>query len=102
MDHFETELQHRARETFEHRPTELMFSVNGFVLSSLKVSSERSEQSQSISIDEKVSFAEVFSEQGVRLLFLDVEPPPDGPIVQASQVKLSDGRMLDLRLSFAA
>jgi hypothetical protein len=101
MENFEKISRHRAREVLEHRPTELLFSVNGFVLSSLKVSSERSEQSQSISIDEKVSFVEVFSSQGVRMLFLDVEAPPAGAVVQSARVKLSDGRKLDLSLSFS-
>lgn len=101
MENFETTSQRRMREVFEHRPSELLFSVNGFVLSSLKVTAERSEQTQSINIDEKVSFVEVFSEQGVRLLFLDVEPLPDGPVVQTIELELSDNRKLQLRLSFS-
>ncbi|HLA13041.1 MAG TPA: hypothetical protein VJ023_20835 [Pyrinomonadaceae bacterium] len=101
MENIAKTVQRRARETFEHRPTELLFSINGFVLSSLKIGSERSEQSQSVQLDEKISFVEVFSEQGVRLLFLDVEPPPDRPLVQEAHVSLSDGRQLDLSLNFS-
>jgi hypothetical protein len=101
MENFETTSRRRMREVYEHRPSELLFSVNGFVLSSLKVTAERSEQTQTINIDEKVSFIEVFSEQGVRLLFLDVEPLPDGPVVQTTELNLSDNRKLQLRLSFS-
>jgi hypothetical protein len=101
MENFETTSQHRMREVFEHRPSELLFSVNGFVLSSLKVTADRSEQTQTINIDEKVSFVEVFSEQGLRLLFLDVEPLPDGPVLQTTELNLSDNRKLQLRLSFS-
>jgi len=101
MKTFEEAGRRRIREVFEHRPSELLFSVNGFVLSSLKVTSERSEQTQTINIDEKVSFVEVFSDQGVRLLFLDVEPLPDGQVVQTAQLNLSDDRKLELNLSFS-
>ena len=101
MDNMTQPQRRRARETFEHRPTELHFSVNGYVLSSLSVNAERNEQRQSINLDEKVSFVEVFSEQGVRLLWLDVETPPDGAITQRQQIKLSNERELDLSLDFS-
>lgn len=101
MNEKETRAQRRRRDVFEHRPTELHFTVNGFVLSSLHINAARSEQSQRIRLDEKISFVEVFSEQGTRLLFLDVDVPPDGAIEQTAQTSLSDDRRLDLRLSFA-
>ncbi len=93
-------LQRRARETFEHRPEELHFSVNGFVLSSLPVGYERSEQTLNLNLDEKLSFVEVFSEQGIRLLLLNLEPPPEGLAAQTAEVELSDGRSLKLTVSF--
>ena len=89
-----------TRVTFEHRPEELQFSANGFVVGSLNIDSERSEQTISINLDEKISFVEVFSEQGMRLLLMNVEPPPDGPATQTLKVLLSDNRSLQLSLNF--
>ncbi|HEX8688489.1 MAG TPA: RNA polymerase sigma factor, partial [Pyrinomonadaceae bacterium] len=61
----------RAREVFEHRPRELCVSVNGRVLAAQKVGSVLSEQKLNVGAGEEVSFVEVFSEQDVRLLYLD-------------------------------
>ncbi|HEY6246681.1 MAG TPA: sigma-70 family RNA polymerase sigma factor [Pyrinomonadaceae bacterium] len=90
-----------AKVTFEHRPEELRFSANGFVVGSLKVDSERSEQTISINLDEKISFVEAFSEQGVRLLLMNIEPPPLGAATQSLKVLLSDNRSLHLSLAFS-
>jgi len=91
----------RSREAFEHRPEQLLFAANGFLLSSIKVDHERTEQTLNINLDEQINFVEVFSEQGVRLLLMSVEPPPEGVGEQASEVALSDGRKLALALSFS-
>src|SRR5262249_49814264 len=88
--------RHEARVTFEHRPEELQFSANGFVVGSLRIDSERSEQTISINLDEKISFVEVFSEQGMRLLLMNVDPPPDGAATQGIKANYSDGRSLQL------
>lgn len=90
----------RAREVYEHRPQELYFLVNGFILGSQKVNSELSEQAISISIAEGVGFVEVCSEQDVRLFFLNIEPPPLGAVKQPVRLELSDGRSLELTLKF--
>jgi len=91
----------RFTEVFEHEPKELRISVNGFILFSQKVSSETNEQTLSINIDEQIGFIEVFSEQGQRLLFFDVEQPTEGAVEQRAGVELSDARALDLTLSFS-
>lgn len=91
----------RARQVSEHSPKELHLSVNGFVLGSQSISSEISEQAISINIAEKLGFVEVFSDQGVRLLFTPVEPPPDGPITQRAEIELSEGRSLGVELAFS-
>lgn len=101
MDQLEIMMRRRRRGTFEHRPTELHFAVNGYVLSSLSVNADRNEQSQRISLDEKISFVEVFSEQGERLLLLDVAQPPEGAIMQQTRAILSDERRLELSLDFS-
>src|SRR5262249_28190084 len=90
------------KEIFEHRPKELHFLVNGFVLGSQAVNSELSEQTLDINLTERIGFVEVLSEQEAPLLFLNVEPPPDGPVKQPARVALSDGRTLDLTLSFSS
>jgi RNA polymerase sigma factor (sigma-70 family) len=100
--HYAKNCRRRVRDTFEHIPKELCISVNGFVLGSQSLSGEQSEQTLNVSMADKLGFVEVFSEQGIRLLFLSAEPPPDGPAEQAASVELSEGRRLDLTLSFSA
>jgi RNA polymerase sigma factor (sigma-70 family) len=94
------ECRHLAQVTYEHRPETLEFFVNGFPLSSCRIEYERSQQTVTINIEEKISFVEVFSEQGIRLCLLDIEVPPDGPATLATRVHLSDGRYLQLTLNF--
>ncbi len=91
----------RVKETFEHRPKELRIAVNGFVQVSQKVSSDRMEQTLSLDLEEKPDFVEVFSEQWIRLLMLNVEPPPDGAFEQRRCIDLSEGRSLVATLNFS-
>src|SRR5262249_29348974 len=83
-------LNRRARETFEHSPKQLSISVNGFILGSQKIGSQVSEQTVNFSAAEKIGFVEVLSEQGIRLALLNVVPPPDGAVLQATSVALSE------------
>jgi RNA polymerase sigma factor (sigma-70 family) len=94
-------LHRRQRETLEHFPSELYLSVNGFILGSQKVGSEVNEQTLSVNISEKIGFVEIFSQQGVRLLFLNLDPPPDGDAEQGARVELSEGRWMEVNLSFS-
>jgi hypothetical protein len=90
-----------AREAFEHHPSELCVSVNGYIQGSHKISSELSEFDLSANLAEEVGFVEVFSEQGIRLLLLNAEkPPPAGADTQTSRAKLSDGRSVELTLRY--
>ncbi len=92
-----------ARETFEHKPQELCISVNGYLQGSQKIASEVSEQSLTVDLAEEINFVEVFSEQGIRLLLMNVpEVPPEGPGEQALHVPLSDSRTLELALRFSS
>jgi DNA-directed RNA polymerase specialized sigma24 family protein len=91
----------RAREVFEHRPRELCVSVNGRPVGAQKVGSIVNEQKLNVGGSEAVSFVEVFSEQDVRLLYLDPSIWPaesDGGCVVS--VGLSDRRTLEARLSY--
>jgi hypothetical protein len=86
---------------FEHRPRELSVSVNGRVLAAQKVGSVVNEQKLNVGDGEAVSFVEVFSEQDVRLLYLDPASwpaEPDGGFTVS--VPLSDRRVLEARLTY--
>ncbi|HEX8556741.1 MAG TPA: RNA polymerase sigma factor [Pyrinomonadaceae bacterium] len=90
----------RAREVFEHRPRELCVSVNGRVLGAQRVGSVVNEQKLNVSGGEGVSFVEVFSEQGVRLLYLDAALwPADADGGRTARVSFSDRRTLEARLT---
>src|ERR1051325_1773770 len=91
----------RAKQIFEHEPQELCVSVNGYLQGSQKISSERSELSLVVDNSEAIGFVEVFSEQGVRLLLLNVDPLPAGSVRQSERVELSEGRTIDASLSFS-
>ena len=91
-----------VEETFEHYPKELRISANGIKLGAQRVNSALIEQNLKINIGEQINFVEVHSEQGVRLLLLNIEQPPDGDIEQHSQVDLCDGRSLELSFSFSS
>jgi RNA polymerase sigma factor (sigma-70 family) len=91
----------RAREVFEHRPRELCVSVNGRPVGAQKIGSIVNEQKLNVGAGEEVSFVEVFSEQDVRLLYLDPSIWPadsDGGCVVS--VGLGDRRTLEARLSY--
>jgi DNA-directed RNA polymerase specialized sigma24 family protein len=91
----------RAREVFEHRPRELCVSVNGRTLAAQKVGSVISEQKLNVAAGEEVSFVEVFSEQDVRLLYLDTASwPSEADGARVVSVGLSDRRTLEARLTY--
>src|SRR5260370_6908262 len=92
--------QRRLKEVIEHRPQELRILVNGFLLGAQHVNSEFNKENLSVNIDEHVGFVEVFSEQWIRLLFFDVEQPINGSVEQQANAEFTDGRSLDLNLSF--
>ncbi|HLA12249.1 MAG TPA: sigma-70 family RNA polymerase sigma factor [Pyrinomonadaceae bacterium] len=96
----EKRYKRRLKETIEHRPQELRIAVNGFVLGAQQVSSEISKQVLTVNVDEPIGFIEVFSEQGLRLLFFDVDQPIDGSIEQVARAEFDCGRSLDLSLNF--
>ncbi len=86
---------------FHHKPQELCISVNGQLQGFQKVVSGNSEMTLIIDAAETLGFVEVFSDQGLRLLMLNVEPPPAGEGRQFARVELSAGRTIDAHLNFA-
>ena len=85
----------RLRRVFEHRPQELNVTVNGFIIGLLKISRGTNELILNHDGDEPVEFIEVFSEQGIRLLFFKPGPSTDEEC-QRADVELSDGRRLQV------
>ncbi len=84
----------RLREIHEHKPQELRISVNGFLVSSLTVSSDLNEVNLNLTPDAPIEFVEVCSEQGVPLLFFTIDPV--GPeSEQWAWIELSEGRFLE-------
>ncbi len=85
-------LGRHLREISEHKPQELRIAVNGFVMSSLRISSDLTELDLNLNPNEPVEFIEVSSEQHVQLLFLS-----SGKGTEAEQwawIELSEGRTL--------
>jgi RNA polymerase sigma factor (sigma-70 family) len=91
-------LERRVRDVREHRPRQLRLLINGFPLATQAVTSGRSLIEVSGRAEESVSSLEVVTEQEVRLLFLAVEPPPDGDLEQSVVARLSDDRTIRLQV----
>jgi DNA-directed RNA polymerase specialized sigma24 family protein len=90
-----------GNEVLDHRPRTLSIAVDGKILASRDVQSEKNMLSARIDRPENTSFVEVFSEQGLRLAFLSLfELPPDGPHQRMQRVALSDDRWIELTLTF--
>src|SRR5688572_20686196 len=85
-------LGRHLRTISEHKPHELRIAVNGAPLSSLKVSSERTEVDLNLNPDEPVEFIEITSEQGVQLLFFSSGKGSESE--QWAWIALSEGRTL--------
>src|ERR1051325_5370003 len=91
----------RAQQVYRHEPQELCIAVNGYLQATQKISSDENEFSLIVDMTEQIGFVEVFSELGVRLLLLNVDPLPVGAVRQETRVELSEGRTLDASLSFS-
>ena len=87
-------LAHRLRQTHEHKPHELRIAVNGLLVSSMKVSSEINELDLNLAPEDPVEFVEIYSEQGIQLLFFNINF--NSPrFEQWAWIELSDGRLLE-------
>src|SRR6185369_10589158 len=88
-----SKLARRLRETHEHKPQELRIAVNGLLVGSMKVSSELSELDLNLAPEDPIEFVEIFSEQGIQLLFFSINST--GPrYEQWARIELSEGRLL--------
>lgn len=96
---FKAAERHRA-ETLEHQPTELHVYANGFCVATHTVEAVRNRLSLKLHLDEPLAFVEIFSEQGVRLLYLPVGETP--ALKQNAHLELSEQRSLDATLHFVS
>jgi hypothetical protein len=94
-------LRARLEDAREDHPQELQIAVNGLFVGSQAVNGPMNEQCLKILVAEQVGFVEVFDEHGTCLLYLDVEPPPQGAVEQSARVMLSGGRNLSATLAFS-
>jgi RNA polymerase sigma factor (sigma-70 family) len=89
-----SKLANRLRRTHEHKPHELRVAVNGLLVSAMKVSSEISELDLNLAPEDPIEFVEIYSEQGIQLLFFSINP--NGPqFEQWAWIELSEGRLLE-------
>jgi len=85
----------------QHRPRRLSIALNGMVIANHDVRSEHNRLFARIEHPEHAQFVEVFSEQHLRLALLAInDPPPEGLATRTQQISLSDGRWLELSISF--
>ncbi len=89
------------RDLLEHQPRELQIAVNGLPAGSLRVPAADNHVRWALRIEEPLAFIEVHSEQGQRMLMLNVASPTDGGVVQRASVCLSHGRLIEATLDFA-
>lgn len=86
---------------YEHRPRTLSIAINGRIVALHDVQSERSTLASRVEHPETVQFVEVFADQLIRIALLPIEAlPPGGSHVHTQTVALSDGRQLELTVSF--
>lgn len=93
-------LRRRRRETVEHRPQELRIAVNGFFVGGQKIGLPVNELTLKLNLEEKISFVEAFSEQGLLLSHFRVTPPTEGEIEQREKVEFGEGGALELGVNF--
>ena len=96
------ESERRTTETVEHRPKELRILVNGLEQFSQEISSPVTHFHLAMNGEERLGFVEVITEQGIRLLFLALDPPPDGPVDQRATACFHHQSRLDVSVQFQA
>jgi RNA polymerase sigma factor (sigma-70 family) len=89
----------RLADLLAHEPKELRIAVNGVILGSQHVTSPVNRLT--LRSTAPADFVEVFSDQDVRLLFMNLEAPPRGPVEAHHSIAFNGGRRLDARVTFA-
>jgi DNA-directed RNA polymerase specialized sigma24 family protein len=93
-------LRRKLRETFEHRPSKLQIAVNGEIRGAQQVTSAHSNFQIKLKPFSRPEFVEVLSEQGLSLLYLDLDNKETAdPSPQRGEVELSDERSLVVEIT---
>jgi DNA-directed RNA polymerase specialized sigma24 family protein len=95
--------EERVREIFEHRPSGLVIALNAEVVAAHNISSPRAVLKVETRSVETLDMIEVFSEQGMLMLSLEIlQRPPQAPPELMRDIALSDDRTLALVVRFTA
>ncbi len=92
----------KLRKLTEHEPKELIVAVNGSELGTFSVDSARTKLKFNIEDAEKINFIEIFSEQGVRIVFLNLSDYSVGIFEKEIVVDLSRNRSFEINIGFNA
>ncbi len=96
-------LEKHAKFLFEHKPKELRVAVNGNFQGTLKVNSDLNEIDLAVANKEPIEFIEVYSEQQLRLLFLNFDNSfPHEKADSTHTLGFSDERFLQVNVGFIA
>jgi DNA-directed RNA polymerase specialized sigma24 family protein len=95
-------LRRKLRETYEHRPKKLQIVVDGEVRGVQTITSASSNLQIALQPLSQPGFVEVLSEQGVGLLYFDLQQETvEVPAPRVAAVDLSDARHLSVSLTLA-
>ncbi|WP_420239598.1 RNA polymerase sigma factor [Telmatobacter bradus] len=95
--------QERVREVFEHRPSGLVIALNAEVVAVRNIGSSCAILKVETRSIENVDMIEVFSEQGMLMLSLEIlHRPPQAPPELRREIALSDDRILTVAVRFTA
>jgi DNA-directed RNA polymerase specialized sigma24 family protein len=93
-------MRKKSRESYEHRPKSLEVAVNGEIRGAQEVTSAQSSFRIKLKPLASPKYIEVFSEQGICLLYLNLENHrSDEPAPSETEVHLSDERSLSLEIT---
>jgi RNA polymerase sigma factor (sigma-70 family) len=96
-------LKKRDREIYEHAPTKLQFAVDGEIRVAHRIAAARNELQVKLDPLAIPAFLEVISEQGVRLVYLQVEESQLAELKPCmARAEFSNGRFVELKLSFVS
>lgn len=94
-------LRRRGREVFEHRPSKLQIIVDGQVRGVQTVTGVESRLQLTLKPFSKPEFVEIRSEQGVLMLYFDLEESAELLEEREVQAEFSEGRRLTASFHFA-
>jgi DNA-directed RNA polymerase specialized sigma24 family protein len=95
--------QERVREIFEHRPSGLVIALNAKVVAVRNIGSPCAILKVEDRAVESLDMIEVFSEQGMLMLSLEIlHRPPQAPPELRREIALSDDRTLSVVVRFTA